>query len=258
LTVLEYTDRASSFDPQGPQETLTVVLCGSFRRAPERLRHCFDTLGCLFQVLSPRSIDFVDPDAEFVRLSDEASQPEHIIEELHLSALKSADFVWLFAPDGYVGTSAAMELGQAWALGVPVFASEIPSDPVIAAKVNVVAEPSSVGSVLLTQRGLPGLGLQRLQNYYRTTALRRGWSNESAKDTMLLLTEELGELARAVRKLEGISRHQSDGGSDVASELADMQLYLVHLANGLGLDLAVAVTDKERVNARRFERARVA
>jgi NTP pyrophosphatase (non-canonical NTP hydrolase) len=257
VTILEYSNRSGS-DPAAEPNGLSAVLCGSFRRSPERLRECFATLSAQFTILSPLSIDFVDPDAEFVRLPHELGQPENAIEELHLQALKSADLVWLHTPDGYVGTSAAMELGQAWALGVPVFAAERPADPVIAAKVAIVESIEHVSEALLTRTTLPGNGLERLQRYYRTAALRRGWSAESTRDTLLLMTEELGELARAVRKVEGLARHQQDSIANVGEELADMQLYLVHLANGLGLDLAEAVTLKERVNARRFEHTRVA
>ena len=254
MTLLDYSPPVVS----PTVDTLTAVLCGSFRRDPVGLRSCFAHLSEVCVVLSPTSVEFVDENVEFVRLPDEVGQPEHAIEERHLDSLKRADFVWLFAPDGHVGVSAAMELGHAWALGVPVFSSQHPTDPVIAAKVTHVDSPTDVGDALLGNATLPGHGLERLQHYYRTTAQRRGWSNESARDTLLLLTEELGELARSVRKLEGLARHQPDAATDVRHELADMQLYLVHLANGLGLDLAQAVTDKERINAHRFERARVA
>ena len=253
MTVIEYASRpvANLDTPLPASDRFTVVLCGSYRR----LRECFEALLRDYCVLSPVSVDFVDDAADFVRLPDERTQTECAIEEAHLSALKSADFVWLHAPDGYVGPSAAMELGHAWALGIPVICCETPRDPIVASKVTVVGDVSEVHQSLLSQVSLPGQGLERLQRYYRTAADRRGWSNESAKDTLLLLTEELGELARAVRKLEGIARHQPDVEMNVGDELADMQLYLVHLANSLGLDLAAAVTRKEVVNSRRFERA---
>ncbi|MDB5179865.1 MAG: MazG protein [Candidatus Saccharibacteria bacterium] len=76
---------------------------------------------------------------------------------------------------------------------------------------------------------------------------------ETAKDTMLLLMEELGELARAIRKHEGMSRdHEYD--VELSEELADVQLYLVHLANQTGIDLGVAVTAKEEKNEARFNK----
>jgi len=240
------------------QAVLSAVLCGSFRRDPEGLRRVHAQLDRRFNVLSPRAVEFVDPFAEFVRLPDEVGQAEVDIEDRHLAALRAADLMWLHVPDGYIGTSAAMEVGEAVAVGIPIFCATAPTDAVLASRVTVVPDPDAITPALLEEVGLPGRGLDRLQRYYRATALRRGWSNESARDTLLLLTEEMGELARAVRKLEGMARHHPDSEADVSAELADMQLYLVHLANGLGLDLSKAVTDKERVNARRFEQSRVA
>jgi NTP pyrophosphatase (non-canonical NTP hydrolase) len=229
-----------------------AVLCGSFRRDPEALHAEFTALRNRFDVLSPASIDFVEPEAEFVRLASELGESEAVIERRHLDAVSEADLVWLHAPNGYVGTSAAMELGHAAAIGVPIYCSTAPSDPVLAALVTIVTEPSDIalneGDVL----GLPGQGIDRLQRYYRTTAARRGWDGESARDTMLLLTEEIGELARAVRKAEQLERHHEYSQADAAEELADVQLYLVHLANALGLSLADAVSAKERRNAERF------
>ena len=70
---------------------------------------------------------------------------------------------------------------------------------------------------------------------------------------MLLLTEEMGELARAIRKIQGLKR---DGGYDdvgLLDELADVQIYLAHLANTLDADLGYAVSQKEHRNQQRFE-----
>jgi NTP pyrophosphatase (non-canonical NTP hydrolase) len=243
--------------PGATAERLTVAVCGTFHRDLDGLRRAVTRLRVQFEVLSPRSLDFVDPDAPFVRSASEAAESDRAIEDRHLVAMREADLVWLHAPDGYVGASAAMELGHAAALGIPVFATALPSDPVLAAVVVCVTEPGDIDLDALEAIGLPGNGVDRLQRYYRRTAMRRGWASESARDTMLLLTEEFGELARAIRKLEGLPRHQADRElSDAAAELADVQLYLVHLANALGLELAAAVTAKERVNARRFGRSR--
>lgn len=256
MTLLDIPHGASGASSRG--ETLTAVLCGSFHRDPAGLRTAFASLSQYFELLSPRDVDFVDPAAEFVRLRDEVNDDPVAIEDGHLLALRRADFVWLHAPDGYAGTSAAMEIGEAAAVGIPILCSTPPSDPILASKVIVVESPEVVSAELLETISDPGSGLNRLQRYYDVVARRRGWSDESARDTVLLLTEELGELARAVRRLEGMARHQSDSAADVGAELADVQLYLVHLANGLGLDLSAAVTAKERVNASRFQQSRVA
>jgi NTP pyrophosphatase (non-canonical NTP hydrolase) len=45
---------------------------------------------------------------------------------------------------------------------------------------------------------------------------------------------------------------EARGEEDPEAELADVALYLVHLANALEIDLAAAVRAKEEVNARRF------
>ena len=41
--------------------------------------------------------------------------------------------------------------------------------------------------------------LTELQQYYQQKAEERGFDDETAQDTLLLMIEELGELARAVR-----------------------------------------------------------
>jgi NTP pyrophosphatase (non-canonical NTP hydrolase) len=238
-------------------DRLSVVVCGSYHRDRDGLLRAVAMLEQSFEVVSPRSFDFVDQSAEFVRLPGEQAESERDIEARHLAAMRGADLVWLHAPDGYVGTSGALELGHAMALGIPVFCVTPPTDPVLAAAVVTVATPGDVELGILEEVGAPGRGLDRLQRYYRRAASRRGWETESPRDTLLLLTEELGELARAVRKLEGLDRsHAPEGVGDVGEELADVQLYVIHLANALGLELAGAVTSKELVNARRSGRSR--
>jgi NTP pyrophosphatase (non-canonical NTP hydrolase) len=228
---------------------LNVVLCGSFRRDPIALAEVHRLLAARFTLLSPASVSFVDPDAEFLRLDHEIDEGVAVIEDRHLAAIRDADFVWLLAPAGYVGRSAAMEIGHARALGVPVFTDTPIQDVLLAEYVTVVDSPLQVPLALTAS---PGSGLAGLQQYYRRVSDRRGWSGESPQDTLLLLTEELGELARAVRKRAGMRRDGAYPEANVGEELADVQLYLVHLANALEVDIASAVTAKEAVNAARF------
>lgn len=232
-----------------PHERLRVVLCGSFRREPRQLRTTFAELQSVFEVLSPISVDFVNPDDAFVRLAHERHEPEASVEQRHLDALTEADFVWLHCPNGYLGISAAFELGHAVSLGIPIFTDTAPTETVYRSWVTVVESPADVE--LPQDLKQPGSGLRALQHYYERAAARRGWSGESPQDTLLLMTEEMGELARAVRKMTGLARDGDWDGQDVAEELADIQLYTVHLATSLGIDLASAVTAKERVNAKR-------
>lgn len=229
--------------------SLRVVICGTYRKGFETLREDYAALGSRYAILSPLSLDFVDRDSEFVRLPSEVGEATSLIEQRHIAALAEADFVWLHAPDGYTGASAMFELGYARALGLPIFAREALQEGAFQPHVTIVANPNDID--LRQELNAPGSGLRGLQRYYERAALRRGWATESVQDTMLLLTEEIGELARALRKSAGIQRDQGWEGQDVAEELADVQLYLVHLANISGIELADAVTNKELINAER-------
>lgn len=93
--------------------------------------------------------------------------------------------------------------------------------------------------------------LTELQTYYKKKAKERGFSEESPKDVMLLLTEELGELARAVRKREGLKIDNKTKIYEVEEEMADIFIYLLHLANQLGINLEEAFRKKEEENEKR-------
>lgn len=115
-----------------------AVLCGSYTRDREGLFRAYDELvvtGC--QVLSPRRIQF-DDDPAFVRDAAEQGIPSQVIELYHLSAIYQAHFVMIHAPDGYVGLSAAMEIGFATAQKCPVFSRTAPQDIALRGLVKVV------------------------------------------------------------------------------------------------------------------------
>ena len=56
----------------------------------------------------------------------------------------------------------------------------------------------------------------------------------------------------AVRKREKLVRHGAYAGTSESHELADVFLYVVHMANVLGLDLAGIVREKEFINVEKF------
>lgn len=93
--------------------------------------------------------------------------------------------------------------------------------------------------------------LAALQAYYKIVSAEKGWDKEDPKDIMLLLTEEVGELARAVRKHHDLKRAAGYEGVSIQDELADVQLYLVHLANTLDVELSDAVIAKIEKNNRK-------
>ena len=233
---------------------LDVVICGSFRRDPSSLRREYDELrasGC--RILSPVGLTFADERDGFVYLDHEVDDEPTEIERGHLDAIRSADMVWLHAPSGYLGPSGAFEIGAAHTAGVPVYAGVPIVDVGLREFVTVVASPHDAvvhRKTMVIHK--PGEPLKALQTYYLRAALTRGWDTEGAAECMLLLTEEVGELARSVRHYAGLTRHGANNNENAAEELADVQLYVVHLANVLGVDLANAVTDKEAKNLQRF------
>lgn len=114
-----------------------AVLCGSYKRDREGLWRAYDelvTTGC--QVLSPRRMWF--DDAVFVRDTAEQDIPPQAVETWHLSAIRQANFVMLHAPKGYIGLSAAMEIGFATAQKCPVFSRTAPQDIALRGLVKVV------------------------------------------------------------------------------------------------------------------------
>lgn len=242
--------------PRGPR----VVIVGTFRRAVDVLRQDFEALvdaGC--EMLSPTDVAFVTEVDGFVLAEAERGADPRDIERRHIEFLEGADFVWLHAPDGYVGSSAAMELGVAHAFGTPVLARECPSDVTLRHFAEpVVSIEEALKRAATSGPHAPTRPLDVLQSYYARAAEDRGYERESPQDTMLLLTEEIGELARAVRKRVGLTRAGGYGEENASEELADVQLYVLHLANVLGVELATAVAEKERRNAERVARTALA
>jgi NTP pyrophosphatase (non-canonical NTP hydrolase) len=230
-----------------------IVISGTYRKGFEALKHTYEEfrdLGC--DVLSPTSVTITSEEDGFVYMKGEETETPNAIEERHLNAIQQASFVWLHAPEGYVGPTSALEIGFARAAGVPVFARVAPSERAFRSFVQVVAAPSEVLTAHLNQAVPQVPALKAFQEYYRRAALQRGYSSEGPKECLLLMVEEVGELAHALRKREKLVRHGAYEAVNESHELADVFLYVVHMANVLGIDLAHVVRDKETLNMTRF------
>ncbi len=94
--------------------------------------------------------------------------------------------------------------------------------------------------------------LDKLQAYVKQTGIERGFSDETAQDSFMLLVEELGEVAKAMRPLHGIKVADDSTLSDISHELADVLLLLMSLSNKLDINLWDAVIAKERKNRTRI------
>lgn len=69
---------------------------------------------------------------------------------------------------------------------------------------------------------------------------RKGWNTTSVNTVWLLLTEEFGELASAIRQYQKVYKKsglRKDRGIDVKMEMGDVFSYLFQLAGMLDIDM---------------------
>lgn len=93
--------------------------------------------------------------------------------------------------------------------------------------------------------------LRKLQQYIWQKNIDRGFSKDTPEQKMLMLTEEVGELAKAVRQHIGMGFSKTTTRSDAAEELADVLIILMGLASTLDIDLLDSLASKEKKNANR-------
>lgn len=84
--------------------------------------------------------------------------------------------------------------------------------------------------------------LNDYKNITHNICQRRGWlqPSENINTVWLLFTEEVGELASAIRQYKEIFKKQNlrkSSGQDVMSEMGDVFSYLFQLADMLNVDL---------------------
>lgn len=93
--------------------------------------------------------------------------------------------------------------------------------------------------------------LQELQKYIWQMNKDRGFNTSDPGKKLIMLMEEVGELAKAVRKIAGLKFTDTTLQTDVKDELADVQIVLLGLASLLGVDMFDAVLKKETKNRQR-------
>lgn len=93
--------------------------------------------------------------------------------------------------------------------------------------------------------------LQQLQAYVWQMNKDRGFHTNTPEQKLLLLMEEVGELAKAIRKTIGLGFSETTKVTEVADELADVQIILLGLASLLDVDMLEAVKQKEEKNKTR-------
>ena len=97
--------------------------------------------------------------------------------------------------------------------------------------------------------------MKDVQTYIEEVIAIRGFADHSVEQEMLMLTEEVGELAKAVRKDAThltIDKNKIKNYDTIESEAADVFIVLASICNKLNINLFSAVKDKEKENIERL------
>ena len=97
--------------------------------------------------------------------------------------------------------------------------------------------------------------INEIQSYIKEVMQIRGFNKEKSSDKILLLVEEVGELAKAIRKNEnnlGIDKTKEYNYSSIESDIADVFIVLLSICDILNVDLLKAFLNKEEENIKRI------
>src|SRR5436305_13938249 len=91
--------------------------------------------------------------------------------------------------------------------------------------------------------------LKELQSYLAMVCEERGWTKDSPSEKFVLFIEEVGELAKAMRKAAGLYEEQAKPRDiSLEEEFADVLSYFLDLANSFHVDLEHAFRANEPPN----------
>ena len=96
--------------------------------------------------------------------------------------------------------------------------------------------------------------LDEIQEYIRSVISIRGFEKEEIEKKMLLLLEDAGELAKAIRKDYSdmaVDNTKLNHYSNIESEIADVFIVLTCICNKLNINLFDAIYNKEKENVKR-------
>jgi len=134
---------------------LKATVSGSFHRHMDAITAAVQELAThSVRVLSPSNPRVVAAHGEFLFVASDPVRSVRLVQDRHLESVRSANFLWLVCPDGYVGQSASMEIGFAAGAGVPIFATSSPTDLTLREYVTIV--PAIAEAVrIMTARSRP-------------------------------------------------------------------------------------------------------
>lgn len=95
------------------------------------------------------------------------------------------------------------------------------------------------------------ISLNQYQARIAELVVARGFDTETVHEVFSLLVEEVGELAKAIRKTSGMKVDRASKEHSVEEEAADVFWLLIDLCNRLDINLAEAFEKKETINQQR-------
>ena len=96
--------------------------------------------------------------------------------------------------------------------------------------------------------------LNEIQNYIKQVIDIRGFGCQTIQENMLLLSEEVGELAKAIRKeikTMSIDTEKLYNYDTIESEIADVFIVLNNISNKLNINIFDSLIKKEKINIKR-------
>lgn len=93
--------------------------------------------------------------------------------------------------------------------------------------------------------------LKDFQQYVKDLVIERGFEKGSVPEVFMLLSEEIGEMAKASRKCLNMKVDINSRKPDLELEIADVFIYLLDICNRFDVDLEKAFRDKEKINKKR-------
>ena len=97
--------------------------------------------------------------------------------------------------------------------------------------------------------------LNDIQKYINDVLSLRGFNNQTPQEKMLLLLEEVGELAKAIRKSNSnlsIDYSRIDNFDSVENEIADVFIVLLSICNVMDISIFDSFISKESKNIERI------
>ncbi len=114
----------------GRKKVTTAGIIGSFKQHYEYVLQAvrsFQQLG--LNVTSPKGNSILEEGIDFVRFdTDSITYDDETIQSITLHHLFKSDFIYVVAPNGYVGRTTCYEIGRLLHAELPVYFSSYPSD----------------------------------------------------------------------------------------------------------------------------------